>query len=196
VGYEYHAGVFVPCAPFGTGNNNGYFMEVCETCATPRSSGIPIKGGIRCENLNEEVTPSKIGGADITLLWSNANASADFAPQTVALASDDFTFLLIETVGTTDTTVPYGGGRAVSLVKKSDYYTNNDYTDGGYIEGTIFDDADTRKPYFKIWRYVKCFGANVTFYEAYFMNAEIYGNDKPGVNNEYCIPTKIYGVKL
>ena len=43
VGYEYHAGVFVPCAPYGKGNNNGYFMEVCETCATPRSSGLPIK---------------------------------------------------------------------------------------------------------------------------------------------------------
>ena len=44
VGYEYHAGVFVPCAPFaGNGNNNGFFMEVCESCATPRSSGIPIK---------------------------------------------------------------------------------------------------------------------------------------------------------
>ena len=51
VGYEYHAGVFVPCAPYGKGNNNGYFMEVCESCATPRSSGIPIKGGLSCENL-------------------------------------------------------------------------------------------------------------------------------------------------
>ena len=43
VGYEYHAGVFVPCAPFGVGNNNGYVMEVCTDCATPRNSGIPIK---------------------------------------------------------------------------------------------------------------------------------------------------------
>lgn len=43
VGYEYHGGVFVPCAPYGVGNNNGYFMEVCETCATPRSSGILVK---------------------------------------------------------------------------------------------------------------------------------------------------------
>lgn len=43
VGYEYHAGVFVPCAPFGVGNNNGYFMEVCKDCATPRNSGLPIK---------------------------------------------------------------------------------------------------------------------------------------------------------
>ena len=43
VGYEYHAGVFVPCAPFGKGNNNGYFMEVCADCATPRNSGIPVR---------------------------------------------------------------------------------------------------------------------------------------------------------
>lgn len=43
VGYEYHAGVFVPCAPYGRGNNNGNFMEVCESCATPRDSGLPIK---------------------------------------------------------------------------------------------------------------------------------------------------------
>ena len=43
VGYEYHAGVFVPCAPFGKGDNNGNFMEVCTTCATPRDSGLPIK---------------------------------------------------------------------------------------------------------------------------------------------------------
>ena len=42
VGYEYKGGVFVPCAPYGKGNNNGYFMEVCENCATPRNSGIPI----------------------------------------------------------------------------------------------------------------------------------------------------------
>ena len=42
VGYEYHAGVFVPCAPYGKGRGNGYFMEVCPDCATPRNSGIPI----------------------------------------------------------------------------------------------------------------------------------------------------------
>ena len=43
VGYEYHSGVFVPCAPYGKGNNNGYIMEVCNECATPRNSGVPIK---------------------------------------------------------------------------------------------------------------------------------------------------------
>ena len=55
VGYEYVGGVFKPCAPFGKGDNNGYFMEACASCATPRNSGIPIKKGIKLENLHDEV---------------------------------------------------------------------------------------------------------------------------------------------
>ena len=43
VGYEYYAGTFVPCAPFGKADNTGYIMEVCRDCATPRNSGVPIK---------------------------------------------------------------------------------------------------------------------------------------------------------
>ena len=42
VGYEYHAGSFVPCAPYGKGKGTGYFMEVCPDCATPRNSGLLI----------------------------------------------------------------------------------------------------------------------------------------------------------
>lgn len=105
VGYEYHAGVFKPCAPFGKGNNNGYFMEVCETCATPRSSGIPIKKGIKLENLNEEVTAEALvttgiklehlhsevtaealGAFDSKLLWTNASPTSNFAAQTISLS--------------------------------------------------------------------------------------------------------------
>lgn len=55
VGYEYHGGIFVPCAPYGTGDNNGYFMEVCSKCATPRSTGIPIKGGLGLENFQQPI---------------------------------------------------------------------------------------------------------------------------------------------
>ena len=39
VGYEYHAGVFVPCAPYGMDNGEGYIMLACRDCATPKSSG-------------------------------------------------------------------------------------------------------------------------------------------------------------
>lgn len=42
-GYEYHSGVFVPCAPYGKADNTGYLMEVCGECATPRNSRVPIK---------------------------------------------------------------------------------------------------------------------------------------------------------
>lgn len=38
VGYEYHAGVFVPCAPYGMGAGN--LMVACEDCGTPKSSPI------------------------------------------------------------------------------------------------------------------------------------------------------------
>lgn len=42
VGYEYHAGQFVPCAPYGKADD-GAIMVACDECATPRRSGIRIK---------------------------------------------------------------------------------------------------------------------------------------------------------
>jgi hypothetical protein len=96
VGYEYHAGVFVPCAPFGKGNNNGYFMEVCTDCATPRNSGIPIKGGLKLKNLDlGDITANALGGAEITLLWENANPST-YGSGSITLASGDYDLLIIE----------------------------------------------------------------------------------------------------
>lgn len=68
-GYEYHAGEFVPCAPFGMGNNNGYFMEVCEDCATPRSSGIPIK----------DIKWNKLGSVVCSVSETTATVSKDFS---------------------------------------------------------------------------------------------------------------------
>ena len=40
VGYEYHAGRFVPCAPFGKGTGN--IAVYCNDCKTPRDSGMHI----------------------------------------------------------------------------------------------------------------------------------------------------------
>ncbi len=40
VGYEYHAGRFIPCAPFGTGTGN--VAVYCDECKTPRDSGMSI----------------------------------------------------------------------------------------------------------------------------------------------------------
>lgn len=40
VGYEYHAGEFVPCAPYGKGTGN--FAVVCDDCKTIKDSGIAL----------------------------------------------------------------------------------------------------------------------------------------------------------
>ena len=42
VGYEYHAGVFVPCAPYGKDNGNGTILVACEECGTPKDSGLRV----------------------------------------------------------------------------------------------------------------------------------------------------------
>lgn len=39
VGYEYHAGVFVPCAPFFQGDGN--VAVWCDSCKAPKDSGFP-----------------------------------------------------------------------------------------------------------------------------------------------------------
>lgn len=95
VGYKYHGGEFVPCAPYGTGNNNGFFMEVCESCATPRSAGIPIKGGLKLENLNlDNVRANALGGTEIVVLWENASPSSNFSGQTITLVEYEWDFLI------------------------------------------------------------------------------------------------------
>lgn len=38
VGYEYHAGEFVPCAPYGVHSVDGHIMVACGDCATPKRS--------------------------------------------------------------------------------------------------------------------------------------------------------------
>lgn len=91
VGYEYRAGVFVPCAPFGVGNNNGYFMEVCEHCATPRSSGIPIKNGLKLENLDL----NSVQIAVYPVVWENSNLSR-FDASTVSVERTSYVSFIVE----------------------------------------------------------------------------------------------------
>jgi hypothetical protein len=48
VGYEYHAGVFVPCAPYGKAED-GTILVGCEDCKTPKDSGIPVSSLINVQ---------------------------------------------------------------------------------------------------------------------------------------------------
>lgn len=47
VGYEYHAGQFIPCAPFGEGMGN--IAVFCDACNAMKNSGISLSGIV--ENL-------------------------------------------------------------------------------------------------------------------------------------------------
>lgn len=78
VGYEYHAGVFVPCAPYGKGNGN--LAVLCDNdCKAIKDSGVSL---------------NKV--AQFQLLWENASPNSEFEAQTITLASDDWSFLLCE----------------------------------------------------------------------------------------------------
>ena len=169
VGYEYHAGTFVPCAPFGVGNNNGFFMEVCAECATPRSSGIPIKGGIGYENLNEELK-NILNSSLVTVLWENASNISTFEEQTVTLESDDWDLLLIQ---------PEKG--AATMITKSGSMIQNIHT------SDIFEVAE---------REVSASGNKVTFSDCNV--CKIYYTDSidRDTKNSRCTPYRIYGVKL
>ena len=189
VGYEYHAGVFVPCAPYGKGDNNGYFMEVCETCATPRNSGIPIKGGIKYENLDvADIIANGLGKTNITLLWSNEATSADFEAQTITLTSGDYEFLIV-----------LGEGRQQSGANaiQGSYICSIVHKDGGYFGGTyrVLSSnytAPTTMPEFRCWREVTPSGVNVTFGNGYGSDIDSSYTE----SSSYCKPLKIYGVRV
>lgn len=83
VGYEYHSGVFVPCAPYGRGDNKGCFMEVCTSCATPRNSGIPVIGGLSRENLN--IFPK---------IWENASIGSAFNAQAITVSTEYAAYII------------------------------------------------------------------------------------------------------
>ena len=183
VGYEYHAGVFVPCAPYGKGNNNGYFMEVCKGCATPKNSGIPIKEGITLENLSPDVNAASLGGANIDLLWENTSTNAAFKTQKVALPLEGYDFLLIEH---TTTKSASGSYRVFSQTLIS-------ATSPNVLSGHVWSESTRTYPEKYTFRLVSFSDTEVNFRNAATITPD--GTVSNEVNT-VCIPTKIYGVKL
>ncbi len=82
VGYEYRAGAFVPCAPYGK-TDSGRVMLACDECSSPRSSDLTSKnGGL---HIPGELTGGKVP-ADIRELLGLADG-ADVATAFAALKS-------------------------------------------------------------------------------------------------------------
>lgn len=74
VGYEYHAGVFVPCAPYGK-TNKGSVMLACDECGAPRSSDITSEnGGL---HIPGELTGAKMPADVLARLGMNSGDLAD-----------------------------------------------------------------------------------------------------------------------
>lgn len=173
VGYEYHAGIFVPCAPYGKGNNNGYFMEVCKDCATPRSSGIPIKGGIKLENLDRNsITAYALGGIEKALLWQNANPTFEFRGQTLNLSTASEYDLLLITSKSAEACIMTQGVANMSYIPVE---AGNNCTH--YIRTITWN------------------GASVTF--GTLCSRTVNSTDRfSSASTAQCTPYQIYGVKL
>lgn len=180
VGYEYHAGVFTPCAPYGTGNNNGFFMEVCEKCATPRSSGIKIKGGLKRENFDPEFVANELGGTMTFLLWENASPVSDFAGQTITLSMDDWDYLICET-NSGITIIPKNFTLQIALFNISPTTTHLSV----YLRGIDEITANTIK-----------FGAGELWTITPTGTTATSGTIARNIGNQNAKPLKIYGVKI
>lgn len=168
-GYEYHAGVFKPCAPYGMGNNNGCFMEVCADCATPRKSGIPIKGGLKLENLHPEV----VAYFNSEVLWENASPTSEFVRQTLNLDLTKYArikVVLKESSGTETY-------RVCELTLKDAFFSL--ISTGGRSNIVSYPDLMAS-------RLCKFTDAGITFENAY----EVGVSD---AKNNLCVPYKIIG---
>ena len=169
VGYEYHAGVFVPCAPFGVGNNNGYFMEVCEHCATPRSSGIPINKGLGVDNVNF-----------IQLIWENASPSSKFPAQDISANRRNYLCFIIE-FDRGYGLVLHGGDYNVEHTMS--YYVSSDPT--GILDGGVTYE-----------RVVELKSSTIEFGDATASGKRNGASHSYLVNGACLVPIRIYGVKL
>lgn len=175
VGYEYHAGVFVPCAPFGIGT--GTVAVYCGDCKTPRDSGLHI----------DDVSKK------ITLLWENASASSAFGAQTITLSSDDWDVLIVQSRGSLADNYPFGGGATIVTEKTRVTSGLSTYTLG---KGMIVEvGSSSSATNITIgYREVEAEGKKVTFGSCKWVR--VTSSNVESGSGAHCIPYKIYGVKL
>lgn len=70
VGYEYHAGEFVPCAPYGKGD--GTVPVLCgNDCKAPKDSGIPLESFCLIEKKPYTGLNSAGAGGGVTLTFNH-----------------------------------------------------------------------------------------------------------------------------
>lgn len=170
------SGEFVPCD----------FPEVdSEIIKKP----LPITEGGTGATTAEEALMN-LGALKTTLLWENASPTFNFSSQTITLLSADYDFLIILGIGQFENADDYKGSKICSIVHK----------DGGCfggVYGIIESGGRVQTPYpqYIAWRQVTPNGKSVKFGNGYRNELGEAPNSNQ-YSSEYCIPHKIYGVKI
>lgn len=141
VGYEYHAGKFIPCAPFGVGTGN-IAVFCSDDCKALKDSGIPV-GRF---SLFKKTSYLGIGG-DL-----NVTLDGEFTPQLAVIYSTDggdnnrlglitngFSLSLVETNNRNDTIEPLNAtltDKKIYIKKYSDQ-ANDDALNHTGLEYTV-----------------------------------------------------------
>lgn len=112
VGYEYHAGVFVPCAPYGK-TDKGNLLLACNECATPRRSDISKSDLVLLKSYPIATTADGLNGFT-AMIFDGNKYIATSSGGTVQYSEDGITWNIAQDIGTNATARPYivyGGGR-------------------------------------------------------------------------------------
>lgn len=109
----------------------------------------------------------------IDLLWTNANPNSSFSGQTISLNLSDYEFVVIQ--------LKWNSSSA-KAVMSSILHTN---TDEGTTIAAVYNA--------RVYREVSITNAGIQFVDCYY--AANY-SAAVSVNNAYCVPYKIYGIKL
>ena len=125
---------------------------------------------------NLGVTLANIGGVSMKSLWTNASPTSDFATQTISLNLSGYEYVLVRYLYSTD----YQSQNQIAIVKVGgDAYL----TFTGVASTNIYLSQRT----ISVGSNSVAFGAPV--YKTYASTSN------PTVNNKYCIPVEIIGIK-
>ena len=129
VGYEYHAGEFVPCAPYGK-TDKGNVLLACKECATPKRSDITTSDLVLLKNYPITTTADGLNGFT-AMIFDGNKYIATSSGGTVQYSYDGITWNIAQDIGANSTAgavIVYGNGRYIiypSSTSANVYYSED-----------------------------------------------------------------------
>lgn len=124
VGYEYHAGVFVPCAPYGKAPRNSKLVVACESCATLRTNDTKTSELVTLQTLPFSKTHER--GYYPIVDMAVGDGLIAYAGGTMEISTDGFNWQALGVHGT-ERKVAVGNG-IIAYIEKDNgvvYYSND-----------------------------------------------------------------------